>query len=30
MVLRYATNLKLAKELYDASKPKLKRRSRYD
>lgn len=24
MVLRYATNLKLAKELYDASKPKLK------
>lgn len=24
MILRYATNLKLAKELYDASKPKLK------
>ncbi|MGK9070522.1 hypothetical protein CPA43_06400 [Staphylococcus warneri] len=23
MILRYATNLKLAKELYDASKPKL-------
>ncbi|MCI2774188.1 Uncharacterised protein [Staphylococcus petrasii] len=24
MILRYAANLKLAKELYDASKPKLK------
>lgn len=24
MILRYLTNLKLAKELYDASKPKLK------
>ena len=24
MVLRYATNLKLAKNIYDASKPKLK------
>ena len=23
MILRYATNLKLAKELYNASKPKL-------
>ncbi|MDG5302289.1 hypothetical protein QAC82_14970, partial [Staphylococcus aureus] len=23
MILRYATNLKLAKELYQASKPKL-------
>ena len=24
MILRYLTNLKLAKELYDAAKPKIK------